>query len=84
MFRMLWVSSEEVKAKVYFAGSYKGMVFLTPNQLQVCPWKHTRFFFFLERNNCNFPLTEEDQIIARIVELLKYSGGELEREVGAP
>ena len=53
-------------------------------RLQACPWKHARFFFSLERNNCNFPLTEgEDQIIARIVELLKYSGEQLEREVGS-
>lgn len=44
--------------------------------------KKVKMIFLLKRNNWNFPPTDgEEQIVAQIVELLKYSGDQLEREV---
>lgn len=40
----------------------------------------TFFFFFLEEIT-DFPLTDGEDQIAKIVELLKFSGDQLEREV---
>lgn len=44
-------------------------------------WENLRLFFFLLKEITDFPLTDGEDQIAKIVELLKFSGDQLEREV---